>query len=149
MKMELKRSLAALGLAVLMGGCASTPANPGGADPGLQALSCLLPTNCVNSLGDGALKPLTYAGPPERGLAVLQATLGDFAEAQVVRSEPLWVEAIFTTRVGFRDQVDFRIDPASQRIDYRSRSLFGLFDFFKNRSRMEEFAARFAQMERR
>ena len=39
----------------------------------------------------------------------------------------------------------FRIDPDAQRIDFRSRSLFGLFDWGKNRSRMQEFKTRFEQ----
>jgi len=39
--------------------------------------------------------------------------------------------------------VDFQIDPAAERIDFRSRSLLGLFDFGKNRSRMQDFALRF------
>ena len=54
------------------------------------------------------------------------------------------VEAVFTTPAGFTDVVDFRIDPAQQRIAYRSRSTFGLYDFGKNRSRMLLFAERFA-----
>jgi len=74
---------------------------------------------------------------------MLQTTLATFPEAQVVRSEPLALEVIFTTPIGFRDQVDFRIDAQAQRIDFRSRSLFGLFDWGKNRSRMQEFATRF------
>ena len=108
-------------------------------------LACTLPSNCVNSLGTGNLLPLRYTGTPAQALATLQATLTKFPEATVVRTEPLALEVIFTTRVGFRDQVDFRIDAQAQRIDFRSRSLFGLFDWGKNRSRMREFATRFEQ----
>lgn len=61
------------------------------------------------------------------------------------RREPLALEAIFTTPLGFKDQVDFRIDSQAQRVDFRSRSLSGLFDWGKNRSRMQEFTARFAK----
>jgi uncharacterized protein (DUF1499 family) len=50
---------------------------------------------------------------------------------------------IFTTTIGFKDQIEFRIDEASKRIDYRSRSKFGLYDFNKNRSRMQDFSASF------
>jgi len=53
------------------------------------------------------------------------------------------LEVVFTTSLGFRDLVDFRIDAQAQRIDYRSRSSFELFDFGKNRSRMSAFSARF------
>ena len=74
---------------------------------------------------------------------MLRATLGEFPEAKIVSSDGMTLEAVFTTTLGFRDLVDFRIDAATQRIDYRSRSSFGLFDFGKNRSRMAAFSARF------
>ena len=62
-----------------------------------------------------------------------------------MRADDLSLEAVFTTPLGFRDRVDFRIDAQAQRIDYRSRSSFGLFDFGKNHSRMKAFSARFKQ----
>ena len=79
---------------------------------------------------------------------MLQATLTTFPEATVVRSNPLAMEVIFTTLVGFSDQVNFRIDPEAQRVDFRSRSLFGLFDWGKNRSRMQKFKTRFERQGR-
>jgi uncharacterized protein (DUF1499 family) len=129
-----------LALAMLLGACAATAP-----EPGSQDLDCLLPSNCVNSRGTGDLLPLRFTGTPDQALEILRATVATFPEARVVRAEPLALELIFTTPVGFRDQVDFRIDVQGQRIDYRSRSLFGLFDFGKNRSRMREFAMRFEQ----
>ena len=50
---------------------------------------------------------------------------------------------VFATPAGFQDRVDFQIDAPNQRINYRSRSRFGLYDFGKNRSRMEAFANAF------
>ncbi len=81
-------------------------------------------------------------------MAVLQATLKTFPEATIVRAGPLSLEVVFTTPVGFKDQVDFQIDAQALRVDFRSRSLLGLFDFGKNRSRMQEFAARFDKQAR-
>lgn len=66
----------------------------------------------------------------------------------VVRSEALAMEVIFSAPAGFRDRVDFRTDPQARRIDFRFRSLFGLFDWGKSRSRMREFATRFEQQNR-
>jgi uncharacterized protein (DUF1499 family) len=133
--------------AMLGAGCASTPAGAPSADTVADTrraeLACTLPTQCVDSLGGGSFSPLRYVGEPAQATAALLATLATFPEARVVRNEGLQLEVIFTTPIGFRDQVDFRIDPAAQHIDYRSRSLFGLFDFGKNRSRMREFIARF------
>ena len=147
----MKSKLAVLTLAILLVACAATAPTPhatGAPDSGNPDLACLLPSNCVSSRGNSGLVPLLYVGTPEQAMAMLQATLLTFPEAAVVRSEPLAMEAIFTTPVGFRDQVDFRIDPKAQRVDFRSRSLFGLFDWGKNRSRMQEFKLRFEQQAR-
>jgi uncharacterized protein (DUF1499 family) len=150
-----RKSQAALStLASLLSACAATapapdvPGAPGAQHSGHADLACSLPSNCVSSLGNGGLVPLPSAGTPAHTLAVLQATLASFPEATVVRSDPLAIEVIFTTPVGFRDQVNFKIDPEAQRVDFRSRSLFGLFDWGKNRSRMLEFKTRFEQQAR-
>jgi uncharacterized protein (DUF1499 family) len=141
-----------LALAIFLGACAATAPTSrsvGASDSASPDLDCFLPSNCVNSQGTGDLVPLRYAGTPAQAMDLLQATVASFPEATVVRAEPLALELIFTTPVGFRDQVDFRIDGQAQRIDFRSRSLFGLFDFGKNHSRMREFATRFEQQSRR
>ncbi len=125
---------------LLGGGCATPGPVPAG---DRSALACTLPSNCVDSLETGGLAPLKYRGTPEQALARVEATLKTFAEAQIVRREALAVQIIFTTAQGFRDQVDFQINPSAESIDFRSRSLLGLFDFGKNRSRMQAFALRF------
>jgi uncharacterized protein (DUF1499 family) len=147
----MKSKFAVMTWAILLGACASTAPTSdatGARSSGDPDLACLLPSNCVSSRGNSVLLPLLYAGTPAQALAMLQATLTTFPEATVVRSEPLAMEVIFTTPAGFRDQVDFRIDPEAQRVDFRSRSLFGLFDWGKNRSRMQEFKIRFEQQAR-
>ena len=143
--------MATTAFAGLLSACASqAPTTPTGAsDTAMLDLGCAFAGNCVNSLGTGGLAPLRYTGTPAQAMATLRATLNTFAEARVVRSEALALEVIFTTPLGFRDQVDFRIQvdtqAQAQRIHFRSRSLFGLFDFGKNRSRMQAVAARFEQ----
>ena len=145
------RSLAAATLLPLMVGCASQAATPDAsvaAPENRTALACALPSNCVNSLG-GDLAPLRFQGPPTQALDALRATLAEFPEAQILKTDGLSMEVVFTTPVGFKDLVDFRINAPAQRIDYRSRSSFGLYDFGKNRSRMSAFSARFEQVTRR
>lgn len=131
---------AAAALATALVGCA-LPADPGA--PTATALSCTLPSNCVSTL-DGGAEPLHFDGDAAAALVRLQRTLAGYTEARIVRSDATAVDTIFTTPVGFQDEVDFRIDAAAHRIDFRSRSRIGLFDFGKNRSRMREFATRFA-----
>ena len=132
---------APLALALLLGACASTAPDTLSASPA-DALACTLPGNCISTVNGAA--PLRFDGTSVQALVRLRTTLSSFPEASIVRVEGLVLEAVFTTPAGFKDLVDFRIDPALQRIDYRSRSTFGLYDFGKNRSRMQLFSERFA-----
>lgn len=133
-------AVSVVGLTGWLAGCATPGPLPGG---DRQALACSLPSNCVDTLGASGLAPLSYRGTPEQALARLEATLKSFPGAQVVQRDARALQVIFTTALGFRDQVDFLIDPANTRIDFRSRALLGLFDFGKNRSRMQTLALRF------
>jgi uncharacterized protein (DUF1499 family) len=135
-----------LALALLLGACASTaPDAPGVLPP--DTLACSLPSNCVSSLSGAP--PLRFDGTSAQALERLRTSLASFPEARIVRAEGLALEAVFTTPAGFQDSVDFQINPAQQRIDYRSRSTLGIYDFGKNRSRMQLFAERFgAALER-
>jgi uncharacterized protein (DUF1499 family) len=141
---QMKRSLCA---ALLISSLSSAGSHADEGGPALgNTLSCPSTSNCVNSLGEAAsLPPLRFSGSADDGKARLLRTLAAFPEARMVSNEMLQVEAVFTTFLGFRDQVLFRIDAASQRIDFRSRSNVGRYDFGKNRARMLEFSARFAQ----
>ena len=147
----MKYKSAVLTLAVLLAACnapapKSQPASL--ADASTADLACQLASNCVNSRDTGGLAPLRYTGTPEQALAVLKATVATFPEAKIERTEPLALALIFTTPAGFRDQVNFKINAQERVIEFRSRSLFGLFDFGKNRARMQEFATRFEQQSR-
>jgi uncharacterized protein (DUF1499 family) len=138
--------LGALAIGGLIAECArqsSTQQQPDAVIP--VDLKCSSSGNCADSMGTDDLVPLQFAGTPEHAVQLLVATLAQFSQAQIVKKQPLALQAIFTTPMGFRDQVDFRIVPDKHHVEYRSKSLFGAFDFGKNRSRMKEFAKRFAQ----
>lgn len=127
-------------MAAALGGCA-LPVDPNA--PTASALACALPSNCVSTL-DGGAAPLRFDGDAALAMARLRRTLAGYPNAHIVRSDAAAVDTIFTTAAGFEDEVAFRIDAVQHRIDFRSRSRIGLFDFGKNRSRMREFAERFA-----
>lgn len=135
-------------LALTLSGCIAitSTGTSSSSPPAAPGLGCTLTSNCVNSVDSNGLPPLRYNGTSAQGLAALQATLAQFPEAKVVRANDLVVETVFTTAVGFKDEVEFRLNPQGQRIDFRSQSTFGLYDFGKNRARMLAFAARFAQV---
>ena len=150
------QAAAAGALALMMVGCAAQAARPESADSKAvalaqshTALACTVPSNCVNSLDSSGLGPLRFEGAPTQAINALRTALAEFPEANIVRADDLSMEVVFTTPLGFKDLVDFRIDAQAQRIDYRSRSSFGLYDFGKNRSRMSAFSSRFEQITRR
>lgn len=142
-------ALCALGL--LLAGCATSSAQAASAQESPAAtasrvaLACAVPSHCVNSFDTKGLGPLRFEGKPEQAAAALRATLAEFPRTKIMNTDALSMEVEFTTFVGFKDLVDFRIDPDAYRIDYRSRSLVGKYDFGKNRSRMTEFSTRFEQ----
>jgi len=125
----------------LVFGCASTHAAL--TSLAESELACPITPNCVNSLGRGDLAALSFQGTPAQGMAQLKATLATFSEATIVRSDAVSLSAIFTTFLGFRDEVEFRLDGEAQTIHYRSRSLMGAYDFGKNRARMQDLKSRF------
>ena len=136
-------------VALLLAACAAREAGPEirlGPEAHPTDLGCPRNSNCVSSLGGGGLPALRYAGNAEQGMALLRATLASHPEATIVRSDPVWLEVIFTTTLGFRDQVDFVLDAKTGRINFRSQSLLGHYDFGKNRSRMTSFSERFEAM---
>jgi uncharacterized protein (DUF1499 family) len=144
------RSVSLSTLALLIVGCASQATAPdrsaASSQEGRTALACALPSNCVNSLSSSGLAPLHFEGSATQAIAALRATLAEFPEAKIVKTDSTSMEAVFSTPIGFKDLVDFKIDAHAQRIDFRSRSSFGLYDFGKNRSRMSAFSAKFAQI---
>ena len=90
-----------------------------------------------------------FEGAPAQAQAALRATLAEFPEATIIKADDLSMEVVFRTPMGFKDLIDFRINAPAKRIDYRSRSSFGLYDFGKNRSRMTAFSARFEEIAKR
>jgi len=149
-KIKRKALVASLALSVFIicpANAESVTAAADNADISLKDLTCRLPSNCVNSFESAGLAPLSFEGTATQAVALLQATLATFPEATINATKALYLEATFTTKIGFRDQVEFMINEAEKRIDFRSRSKFGLYDFGKNRSRMREFSARFMKVE--
>ena len=136
-----------LTIAALLAACSSVPPTAPAAKntPIDPRLSCALPTNCVNSRTSSGLAPLHFAGTGAQGRALLQATLASFPEATVQQQDESTTTAVFTTPAGFRDEVIFLLDPQQHQIDFQSHSGFGLYDFGKNRSRMQAITARFVE----
>ncbi len=66
--------------------------------------------------------------------------------SRITEEKPGYLHAEFRSALfGFVDDVEFRMDEAHGRIDVRSASRTGYYDFGVNRRRVEEIRKRFAR----
>jgi uncharacterized protein (DUF1499 family) len=80
----------------------------------------------------------TGADRGEATMARLQTVVAAMPGAQVVKAEPGYLYATFTTKLlKFTDDVEFWLDPAAGVVQVRSASRLGRKDFGVNRARVE------------
>ncbi len=112
--------------------------------------------NNVNSQADQIADPehfiesLRYPGDAKQGWAALRQAVDAMPRVKVIKSEPNYLYAEFSTRLmGFVDDTEFYLDENSRVIHVRSASRLGSSDFGVNRERIETIRAKLAQTERR
>jgi uncharacterized protein (DUF1499 family) len=91
------------------------------------------------------IAPLALRGDAAATMARLQAIVAGMNGAVVVRAEPGYLYAQFTSRLmKYVDDVEFWADPAAQVVQVRSASRIGRSDLGANRARIEAIRARLA-----
>lgn len=91
------------------------------------------------------IAPLALRGDGAGTLAALRRIVEAMPGAKVVRAEPDYLYAQFTTRVlGFVDDTEFWVDPAAGVVQVRSASRVGRKDFGVNRARVEAIRVQLA-----
>ena len=89
-----------------------------------------------------AIAPLSLRGDGPATLAKIKTVVEDMDGARVVKSEPGYLYAQYTTRLmKFVDDVEFWVDPAAQLVQVRSASRVGKGDMGVNRKRIEAVRA--------
>jgi uncharacterized protein (DUF1499 family) len=95
--------------------------------------------------GYADIAPLAVTGDGPATIARLEAIVRGMDGAKVVRSEPDYLYAQFTTRwLKFVDDLEFWFDPARNVIEVRSASRLGRSDLGVNRRRVEAVRAALA-----
>ena len=85
-----------------------------------------------------AIAPLTLRGDGLATIARLKTVVNAMSGAKIVKSEPDYLYAQYTTPVmKFVDDVEFWYDPSTQAIQVRSASRIGRGDMGVNRQRIE------------
>ena len=94
---------------------------------------------------EAQIAPLRYQGDGAVAMARLKALVEATDDAHVVKSEPGYLYATFTTPLmRYVDDVEFWLDPAGAVIQVRSASRIGKSDLGANRTRIEALRVRFA-----
>ncbi len=90
-----------------------------------------------------AIAPLALKGDGPATLAKIKAIVEGMEGAKVVKSEPGYLYAQFTTKLmKYVDDVEFWFDPAANAIQVRSASRVGRGDLGVNRKRIEAVRAK-------
>jgi uncharacterized protein (DUF1499 family) len=107
-------------------------------DPDLPP--CPSSPNCVSSRDPDPVRrvdPIPFLGTAAGAREGLETVVRSLPRSRVVASSGDTVRAEFRTRLGFVDDVDFRIDEAAGVIHVRSASRKGYWDLGVNRRRVE------------
>jgi len=120
-------------------------------DPDLPP--CPASPNCVSSRDPDPARrvaPIPFTGTAAEAREGIETAVRSFPRAVVVDSSGMLVRAEFRSRLGFVDDVDFRIDEAAGVIHVRSASRTGYWDLGVNRRRVEAIREAFGNaMEKR
>jgi uncharacterized protein (DUF1499 family) len=110
---------------------------------------CPSSPNCVSSRDPKPARrvaPILFTGDSASGWSRLRKVVAEMKGAHIAEDESGYLHAEFRSSLfGFVDDVEFRMDEAAGRIDVRSASRTGYFDFGVNRRRVEEIRARFSR----
>ena len=116
---------------------------PSNTDNSVTSQAALYPDHPQRAYSDVAPLPLRGDGPAT--LAKIKAVVAAMDGAQVVKSDPDYLYAQYTTRLmKFVDDVEFWYDPTARVIQVRSASRVGKGDMGVNRKRIEAVRAALA-----
>lgn len=119
---------------------AGTPPTHLGLDQG-HLVSCPTTPNCVSSQSldeSHQIAPIPYSGSASMAISALRQVIESFPRTQIITVTDDYLYATFSTPLmGFVDDVEFYLNPATQVIEVRSASRLGESDLGVNRQRVE------------
>jgi uncharacterized protein (DUF1499 family) len=102
---------------------------------------CPSSPNCVSSLSENsrsAIRPLFFSSSMADVQKSIRELIQSMPGALITHDEPGYIHAEFSSKFfKFVDDVEFVLDGETQRIDYRSASRIGYYDFGANRRRLD------------
>lgn len=143
----MQKTLTILWLLFTVAGCSGTRPELGIVDGRLRP--CPPSPNCVHSSAQDEghlIQPLYYAGTSSAAWQHLTALIRDMEGAEIVSQTDTYLHAQYTSALfRFVDDVEFLLDAQNRKIEVRSASRLGYYDFGVNRRRLQEIRRRFAR----
>jgi len=134
----------------LLFACAAPPPQAAPVDGHLRP--CPDTPNCLNSeaeSGRATIEPLAYKSSSDRAWQNLKRVIGETG-GKIVAEESGYLRAVYTSQLlRFKDDVEFRLEPAVSVIQLRSASRIGYWDLGANRRRVERIRKLFAGLDER
>ena len=116
---------------------------------GGKLASCPKSPNCVSSQTEPAdtihyIEPLTCTFTPQEALAKLKTIIQSLPRTTIINETDNYLYAEFKSALmGYVDDVEFYIEPDTQKIQVRSASRLGQSDLGVNRKRIEIIREKF------
>ena len=111
-----------------------------------QLSPCPFFSTCVCSRDDASarhrVEPFVVSGDPAVVFDRLKALLSGLPRTVVLTATDDYLHAVCRTRLGFADDIEFRLCPTSRVIHVRSASRLAIYDFGVNRRRVEALRRR-------
>jgi uncharacterized protein (DUF1499 family) len=108
--------------------------------------------HCVSSQADPKsarhVAPIMFKGSAAQAHDLLLKTLQQSSSATIESDTPTAIHATFRSLLGFVDDVYFELQADSGRIDVKSVSRLGYYDFGVNRRRVENLRSRFESLQK-
>lgn len=103
---------------------------------------CGTKPNCVSSQSTSArhgIEPFGLDGSGPAAIRKLRAIIADLPRTTIIQADDRYLHAAFKSRLfGFVDDVEFLADAEAGRVEVRSASRLGYYDFGVNRRRVEK-----------
>jgi uncharacterized protein (DUF1499 family) len=116
---------------------------PSNTNNSVSSQAALHPNSPMRAKAEIAALPM--AGDTKATMARLQAVVAAMPGAQIIKAEPTYLYAEFTTRLmKYVDDVEFFVDEPAGVVHVRSASRLGKEDLNANRSRIEAIRAKLA-----
>ncbi|GAA4096107.1 DUF1499 domain-containing protein [Zhongshania borealis] len=135
------RTLLILFTATVISACSNTPTQTGSNS---TLAPCPNAPHCVSSVEAGSKHITAITVTSAEQWQLLQETLLAMPRTNVAERRPNYLHAVSHSAImRYRDDVELRYTPANNRVDVRSASRLGYYDFEVNRERIETLRNQF------